>query len=265
MKCIDPHIHMDSVNRAQLESMALCGMVAVIADAGPLPAFSAAGTLESFDRTFVWDVPRAKEFLMEAYVTIGINMLQIPPDWPKVVAAMPKYLKKDKVVGIGEIGIDPRSFTTPDLNKQEEVLRAQLKVVADANVPVILHIPPVDKLMYLDKHFKRIEEFKLDKEKVVITHADSVTLKAIVDYGCIAEMTMQPWRKFGPEEAAKLLKDTKGINLDRVLMDSDTAIRVASDPLVVPKAALEMRKLGFSEADAQKVVYDNPRRVFNLK
>ncbi|MDP2931902.1 MAG: TatD family hydrolase [Chloroflexota bacterium] len=265
MKCIDPHIHMDSVNRAHLESMALAGMVAVIADAGPLPAPSAQNVLEFFDRTFSWDVPRAKEFLMEAYVTIGINMLQIPPDWPKVVEAMPKYLKNEKVVGIGEIGIDPRSFTTPDLNKQEEVLRAQLKVVADHNVPVVLHIPPVDKMMYLEKHFKRIEEFKLDKAKVVITHADGVTLKAILDFGCVAEMTMQPWRKFGPEEVAKLLKETKDIPLDRVLLDSDTAVRVASDVLSVPKAALELRKAGFKDADVEKIVYDNPRRVFKLK
>jgi predicted metal-dependent TIM-barrel fold hydrolase len=56
----------------------------------------------------------------------------------------------------------------------------------------------------------------------------------------------------------------KGAALDRVMVDSDSALRTASDVLSVPKVALEMRKLGFSAADIQKVVYDNPRRIFDL-
>ena len=261
MKMMEPHIHMDGMNRANLEQMALAGIVAVIADAGPLPSVSAQGTLEFYDRTLSWDVPRAAEFLMDTYVTIGINMLCIPPDWEKVIDSMPKYLKKDKVVGIGEIGVDPRSFTCPDLGKQEEVLRAQFKVAKDYNAPVRLHLPPMDKMKWLEQHLKRIEEFKLEKEKVIISHADPLVLKAIIDSGCIAEITMQPWRKLGPEEAANMLKD---VPLDRVMLDSDAALRVASDVLAVPKAALQMRKLGFKDEDIEKVVFDNPRRVFNL-
>jgi predicted metal-dependent TIM-barrel fold hydrolase len=261
MKIIEPHVHMDGINRASIEQMALAGIVAVVADAGPLPAMSAQGVLEYYDRTFSWDVPRAAEFLIDTYVTIGINMLCIPPDWEKVIAALPRYLKKDKVVGIGEIGVDPRSFTCPDLGKQEEVLRAQLKVAKDYNMPVRLHLPPMDKMKWLEQHLKRVEEFKLEEEKVVISHADSLVLKAILDSGCIAEITMQPWRKLGPEEAANMLKD---IPLDRVMLDSDAALRVASDVLSVPKAALQMRKLGFKDEDIEKVVFDNPRRVFNL-
>ena len=261
MKMIDPHIHMDSVNRAHLESMALAGIVAVIADAGPLPAPSAQWVLEFYDRTFSWDVPRGSEFLIDAFVTIGINMLCIPPDWEKVVEALPKYLEREGVVGIGEIGVDPRSFTCPDINKQEEVLRAQLRVVSEHNVPVRLHTPPMDKKSWLDKHFKRIKEFGLDKEKVIISHADGEILRDIIDFGCIAEITVQPWRKLDPEDAARILKDAP---LDRVMIDSDTALRVSADVLTVPKVALEMKKLGFSESEVSKVVYENPVRVFNL-
>jgi predicted metal-dependent TIM-barrel fold hydrolase len=261
MKMVEPHVHMDGLNRANLEEMALAGITTIIADAGPLPAASAQGVFDFYERTFTWDAPRVTEFLMEAYVTIGINMLCIPPDWEKVIEAMPNYLKREKVVGIGEIGVDPRSFTCPDIGKQEEVLRAQLKVVSDNNVPVRLHMPPTDKSKWLDLHFKRIEEFKLDKERVIITHADASTLKTIIEYGCIGEVTMQPWRKLGPEEAAYMLKD---VPLDRVMIDSDSAIRVSSDPLSVPKAVLQMRKQGFKEEDIEKVVCLNPKRIFNL-
>ena len=261
MQIIDPHIHMDSIKRADLEAMALAGVVTIIADAGPLPALSAQGVLEFYDRTFSWDIPRAAEFLIDTYVTIGINMLCIPPDWEKVIDALPKYLGKPKVVGIGEIGIDPRSFTCPDLDKQEDVLRAQLEVVKEYDTPVRLHTPPMDKMKWLEQHFKRVDEFKLDKEKVVISHADPEVLKTIIDFGCIAEITVQAWRKLGPEDAAKMLQDAP---LDRVMVDSDSSLRVTSDVLAVPKTVLEMRKLGFKDEDIRKVVYDNPRRVFNL-
>jgi len=241
--------------------MALAGVVAVIADAGPLPAPSAQWVLEFYDRTFSWDVPRGTEFFIDAYVTVGINMLCIPPDWETVVKALPQYLERDGVVGIGEIGIDPRSFTCPDLAKQEEVLRAQLKVVSEHDVPVRLHTPPMDKKRWLELHFKRIKEFGLDKEKVVISHADAETLGDIIDFGCIAEITVQPWRKLGPEDAARILKDAP---LDRVMVDSDSALRVSSDVLAVPKTALEMKKLGFSDDQIRTVVYETPVRVFNL-
>jgi predicted metal-dependent TIM-barrel fold hydrolase len=96
---------------------------------------------------------------------------------------------------------------------------------------------------------------------MIISHVDFSVIKAIIDSGCIAEVTISPWRKLGPEDAAKMLQD---MPLDRVMVDSDSALRTASDILSVPKVALEMRKLGFSDKDVQKVVYDNPRRIFDL-
>lgn len=261
MKMIDPHVHMDGVNRANLETMALGGIVALIADAGPLPAPSARSVLEYYERTFSWDVPRASEFLIETYVTIGINMLCIPTDWKEVVAHYPEFLKRDKVVGIGEIGVDPRSFTCPDLNEQEELLRSQLKVAKEYDVAVRLHTPPMDKEKYLEQHIELVDEFKIDKERVIITHADNTILEKIIKFGFIAEITLQPWRGLSIEQATKMIKT---VPLDKVMVDSDSALRVSSDVLSVPKVALEMRKNGFTEEEVEKVVYHNPRRVFNL-
>jgi predicted metal-dependent TIM-barrel fold hydrolase len=261
MQAIDPHIHMYAIKKADLESMALAGISTVIADAGPLPAYSAQGVLEFYQRTLTYDVPRGAEFFINVYVTIGINMLWIPPDWEKIIEQFPKYLKEDKVVGIGEIGIDTRSPSCPSLDKQDEVLRTQLKLVKEYDVPLRLHLPPTDKTAWADKYFRQIDEFGLNREKTIISHVDSSVLKTIIESGCIAEITISPWRKLGPEDAAKMLK---GAALDRVMVDSDSALRTASDVLSVPKVALEMRKLGFSAADIQKVVYDNPRRIFDL-
>jgi hypothetical protein len=63
-------------------------------------------------------------------------------------------------------------------------------------------------------------------------------------------------------EAAKVVEAEE--NLDRLLIDSDCASPLPSDPLSVPKAVLEMRKLGIKDADIKKVVLENPTRFYNL-
>jgi len=52
--------------------------------------------------------------------------------------------------------------------------------------------------------------------------------------------------------------------MGRILVSSDSRSRHRSDPLSVPRIALQMRRLGLSEEDITKVFYDNPNKVFNL-
>ena len=59
----------------------------------------------------------------------------------------------------------------------------------------------------------------------------------------------------------KILKDTE---LDNVLVDSDSSLRYGSDPLGVPKTALEMKMQGFSEKEIKKIFYENPIKIFKL-
>jgi predicted metal-dependent TIM-barrel fold hydrolase len=83
----------------------------------------------------------------------------------------------------------------------------------------------------------------------------------ITEAGFNAGVTVQPWRKVAPADAAKMMENA---DLDRVILNTDSALALASDPLGVPKTALEMRKLGFKGEDISKVVYDNAKRVFGL-
>jgi len=52
---------------------------------------------------------------------------------------------------------------------------------------------------------------------------------------------------------------------ERLLVGSDTRLTHRSDALGVPRAAVQMRKFGLSEDDITKVLYDNPKRIFNLR
>lgn len=266
MQIIDAHVHIDSLNRAHLEAMALAGITAVVAQVGG-PArggvvVSPQTMFDLYERWIKYDSLRAREFLIDTYVAVGISMVCVPTDYEKVIEALPQYLSREKVVAIGEIGLEPSSQTCPDLAKQEEVVKAQLKVAKEYATPVAFHTPIKDKPKWVEQYFGLIAEAKLKPSQVVIDHADSSSVvKMITDAGFTAGITVQPWRKVTPLDAAKIMETA---DLDRVILNSDSAILTASDPLGVPKTALEMRKLGFKEEDIRKVVYDNAKRVFNL-
>jgi len=260
---IDSHVHLDSINREGLETMALGDIVAVVADASPVPGLapSAQAVFEFYERTLNFDSARAAEFFIDTYVLVGINMLFVSHEYNKVLQGIPKYLEHEKVVGVGEIGLDPRSPTCPDLVKQEEIVRAGLSMAKEYGKIALLHTPPTERTKWIETYFKFIDGIGIDPQKVVISHADSSIIKMITDFGSIAAITVQPWRNITPEDTAEMLKDAP---LDQVLVNSDTVLRLRSDVLGVPKTALEMRRLGFKDEDIKKVVFDNPRRVFNL-
>jgi predicted metal-dependent TIM-barrel fold hydrolase len=68
-------------------------------------------------------------------------------------------------------------------------------------------------------------------------------------------------RRITPEDAAKIVSEN---DMDRILVSSDSRIRHRSDPLSVPRIAVQMRRLGLSDADVKRVLFDNPSKVFNL-
>ena len=57
-----------------------------------------------------------------------------------VLAVLPRYLAKDGVVAVGEIGLDAMTAA------EEEALTAQLALAAEHELPVSVHTPHRDKL-----------------------------------------------------------------------------------------------------------------------
>lgn len=263
MQLIDSHVHMDSLGKDTLELMAVAGITAVVADGAPGEglATSAQAVLDFYERTLSYDTNRGAQAFIDVYSMLGLNMFGVPPDYEKVLDALPKYLAREKVVGLGEIGLDPRSRRCPDISRQEEILKAELQIAKEYNKIVLLHIPSTERAKWVGQYFKLVDAAGLKPDKVVMTHADSSVIKIITDYGCVAAITVTPMRKITPEDGARMLKDS---NLGMILVNSDSILQHWSDPLGVPKTALEMRKLGFKEEDIRKVVYDNAKRVFNL-
>jgi len=262
---IDPHIHIDSRPREELALMAAAGITAVVTLTYyphlNLPITSRT-VLDYFDRSLKFETWRGKQELIDVHVGIALNPVSIPPDYETVLAVMPKYIAGEKIVAIGEVGLEPASQTCPDLNRQRDILRAQLKLAKEHSLPVIFHTPHVDKEKWISEYLELIKQEKVDPSKVIIDHANASVARKVTDFGGNIGITVQPWRGLTPQEAAKILKDC---DLNRVLIDSDCNSTMPSDPLSVPRTVLEMRKAGFSEESIKKVVFDNPKRIFNLK
>jgi hypothetical protein len=262
---IDPHVHVEALNRSDLESMALAGINAVVAMVS-LPEvhenIQSDSVFQYCDRVLHFHSWRARESGIEVYLCPGISMVGIPIDYKEGLTMLRSYLKEkhERVVGIGEIGLEPSSATCPDLKIQEEVLSEQLEIAKELNKPIVLHTPPIDKSPWVQRYLAMLKEHEIDPQHVVIDHADGTVVKAITKASCYAAITVQPWRRVRPSDAAEAVNEG---DPDRVYVDSDSSLN-ESDPLGVAKTALEMRRRGTRLDLIRKVVRENARHAFNI-
>ena len=263
MQLIDSHVMMESLSLQDLEAMSASGVKVLIADAagGMDYATSAQAAINYFEHTLVGEAKRAADYFIDIRVLVGINMNAVPADYEKILEALPDYLKKDKVVGVGEVGLEPKSGTCPDLGKQEEILKTELKIAREHNKAAIIHLTSTARAEWIERYVKLIDEVGFDRGKAVIVHSDASTTRLITDAGCIAGLSILPMRRITPEDAAKIVAEN---DMDRILVSSDSRIRHRSDPLSVPRIAVQMLRLGLKEEDVKKVLFDNPNRILNL-
>lgn len=263
MDMIDCHVHVEALNQRDLELMAIAGIKAIVSHTS-LPEVQENIPLQAIfdfgERMLGFHTWRVSKHLIDTYVCSCVSMVGVPTDYREALERLPQFLSRERVVGIGEVGLEPSSWTCPDLAIQEEILRAQLVMARDSTKTVAIHTPPTEKPKWVERYLAMMKELKLDPGKVVIDHADATVVKMITDSGCNAAITVQPWRKVRAADAAKAIQDA---DLHRVLVDSDCSL-LESDPLAVPRTALEMRKLGMTDGDIKTVVWDNPRRVYGL-
>ena len=264
MQMIDPHIHVDSRTREDLALMATAGISTVVT----LTYYphlhlhiTSQTLLDYFERATNFETWRGKQELIDVYVGVALNPVDIPPDYERVLEAIPRYIAKGKIVAIGEIGLEPGSQTCPDLARQKDIVVAQLRIAREHGIPVVFHTPHSNKETWVEQYVELIAQEKVEPGKVVIDHADASVTKKVFSSGCNAGITVQPWRGLGPRDAAKILKDC---DLNSVLVDSDCNSTLPSDSASVPKTVLKMRRAGFSEDDIKQVVFKNPARIFNL-
>ena len=172
-----------------------------------------------------------------------------------VLGIIPKFLDRPNVLGIGEIGLNKNS------RNEMTVLEMHVDLAACAGQLILVHTPHLeDKLkgtrLILDvlKADRRIRP-----ERCIIDHVEEHTVQMVLDRGHWAGMTLYPESKCTAARAADIL-ETYGN--ERLWMNSACDWGV-SDPLAVPKTALEMERRGHGAATIGKVIFQNPRKFLS--
>ena len=256
MRIFEPHAHMTSRTTDDYEAMAASGVKVVVEPAFWLgqPRTSAGSFIDYFNSLLGWERFRAAQFGIRHHCTIGLNPKEANDDALRreVLALLPRYLAKDGVVAVGEIGYDAM---TP---AEDEALRAQFDLAREFELPALVHTPHRDKAAGTRKTLELVEETGVAPETVLIDHNNEITVREVHASGCWAGFSIYPNTKMDEYRMVRILED---IGTDRILINSACDWGV-SDPLKVAKTVAAMREAGFDEDDVDKVVWRNPLEFF---
>ena len=202
----------------------------------------------SFERT------RAAEFGINHYCAISINPKEANNKEfaDKSFLLLEEYLQRDSVVALGEIGFDLIS------KQEEDIFKKQLLLADELKIPIIIHTPHINKLEGTKRTFKIIEETQIEQSRIIVDHNNEDTIELSLSYDVMSGITVYPHTKLSPFRAVNIMKQ---YGTDKILINS-SADWGKSDPLSVPKTALEMETNGFSQQEIHKVLFSNPNSFF---
>ena len=254
MRYIEPHAHMVSRTTDDYLAMVTAGCQAVCE-----PAFwagfdrgSAAAFGDYFRQLTEYEPRRAARYGLPHFCWLCLNPkesedLALAND---VLALLPEFLDRPTVLGVGEIGLNKNS------RNELAVLERHIDLAAGRGELLLVHTPHLeDKLkgtrLILDV-LRR--EPRIDPGRVLIDHVEEHTLPLVLDAGCWAGITLYPESKCTPARAIDMVEV---YSAERVWLNC-ACDWGHSDPLAVPKTAVEMRRRGHGAAEIDRLIYANP-------
>jgi hypothetical protein len=236
--------------------MAAAGIVAIVEPAFWLgqPRTHVGSFIDYFNSLLGWERFRASQFGIRHFCTIGLNPKEAnnPKLADEVLALLPRYLEKDGVVAVGEIGFDDQT------DAEEECLARQIEIARAAGQPILIHTPHRDKKRGTVRTIEVVRALKFPEERVLIDHNNEETLPIVLDTGCWAGHTIYPNTKMDELRMAALIQK---YGSDRIIVNSAADWGI-SDPLKVPKTIEVMRGQGIGEDTIETIVWRNPVAFF---
>lgn len=251
MRILDPHIHMTSRTTDDYEAMYAAGVRAVVEPAFWLgqPRTSVGSFCDYFDSLLGWERFRAAQFGIRHHATIALNPKEAnDPRCREVIDEIPRYLLKDGVVAVGEVGYDSM---TP---AEDEVFAAQLQLARDAELPVLVHTPHRDKAAGTRRTLDVVRESGLPPEQVLVDHLNETTVAMVRDAGCWAGFSIYPDTKMDEARMVTLLRE---YGTERMIVNS-AADWGRSDPLKTARTGHAMLAAGFTDDDVDQVLWRSP-------
>jgi hypothetical protein len=236
--------------------MAAAGIVGVVEPAFWLgqPRTQVGSFIHYFDTLVGWEHFRASQFGIMHFCLMGLNSKESNDIElaEAVMKMLPRYCQKDTVVGIGEIGYDDM---TPE---EDRFFLEQLELAINLKLPVLIHTPHRDKINGTKRTIDVIRDSGIPEEMVLIDHLNEQTLPLALETDCWRGHSIYPNTKMSESRMVKLLQE---YGTEKMVVNSAADWGV-SDPLKVPKTAQAMLDAGFSQADVEKVTFNNPINFF---
>lgn len=257
MQLFDPHIHMTSRTTDDYAAMASAEIVAVVE-----PAFwvgqprTHVGTFEDYFLSLLgWERFRASQFGVRHFCALGLNPKEAnnPRVAPGVIELLPRYLEKDGVVAVGEVGFDDQT------EAEAKYFSAQIELAEEFNLPVLVHTPHRDKKRGTERTLALVRESGIAPERVLIDHNNEETLPLVLGSGCWAGHSIYPQTKMDEQRMVQLVMRYGG---ERILFNSAADWGV-SDPLKVPKTVQAMVEGGIPAHTIARIVWENPVAFFS--
>ena len=173
----------------------------------------------------------------------------------EVLAIIPQFLDRPNVLGIGEIGLNKNT------RNELAILEKHIALAAEHGQLILVHTPHLEDKLKGTRLI--IDALKADKRiepgRVIIDHVEEHTVSLVLDAGFWAGITLYPESKCTPARAVDII-ETSG---DRQIWLNCACDWGHSDPLAVPKTALEMKRRGHSAEAIDHLIYGNPLRFLS--
>lgn len=252
------------------------------------------------DVRFLWDdaLRRAACFdhrhFYDQYVAVGVHTWAGVEGSEELLAALPEYCADERVVAIGETGIESTHHTTGwSLDEQRDVVREQMHIARETGLPILIHTPgsskgglparyshsyeeandsfteplldPANaKREAVEIDLELAEEAGIAEEQVVIDHASPEVVPLVLgSTDCyLAFSVSAPWlRGFDPADVASAIEE---YGADRIALDTDLIGAMEHDALAMKRTIMDLCRLGVDREAIRKVVYENPKRILGL-
>jgi uncharacterized protein len=215
-------------------------------------------TFEDYwEHMITFETKRAKDFGIEHFVCISVNPKEAMerPLALDALKAMMKYLDRERVVAVGELGYN----LINDL--EEEVFVKQMDIAADKDMLMTVHLPHNNKpegMLRIERIVNSEGGQRYERAKILVDHNVEETIEKTLELGMWAGLSVYPVSKLSPERAISIIRK---YGTERIMIHSAADWGV-SDPLSVPLVAREMRKAGFSTNEIERVTFYNAYDFF---
>jgi hypothetical protein len=261
MRFVDAHLHTDMIEDVQLQKLVMMGMEAAVVPSPHmfLGSHDAEAVLLLWERFLTLEVNTAKTLGFEEYVSLSVPFFGVTrTEAEKCLERLPEFLRNERVVAMGEIGLDCGT------DFEVWLFREHLRLAKAHDLPVILHTPirlaPQGSTI-TPQVLEIILEEDFPVEKCVFDHAGEETMEFRMTTGAAVGLSIC-WDKMPPEVAARLVLEHPDWR-DRLIINSELGGQ-GNDYFMVPRVMLAMRLMGLDKATIDAVCYQTPTDFFSL-